>query len=187
MAGQNIVGHCVNLLPLRSRISGDPTFASYLAEVKQMALEAYEHQAYPMLRLIKKLNLRRDPSRMPLVAVVFNLDKMRSEGTAAAPPAEARVNVSANPPAFLQWELSLNVIESNNKLLVGCDHKADLFEAATVRRWMSYFEVILRTVRKRPETSLARIGEALEALDREQQSADEKVLEVVRARKVVSA
>jgi glutamate-1-semialdehyde-2,1-aminomutase len=186
MGGRSLVGHCVNLLPLRSRISGDPTFAGYLADVKQMTTEAYEHQTYPMLRLIKKLNLRRDPSRMPLVAVVFNLDKIRSEAASEAASSEKRAKVAANPPAFLQWELSLNIIEADNKLLVGCDHKTDLFDAPTVRRWMSYFETILRTVMERPEASLSDIGETLEALDREQRNVEEKVLEVVRLQKFKS-
>jgi glutamate-1-semialdehyde-2,1-aminomutase len=185
MGGRNIIGHCVNLLPLRSRVSGNPTFASYLADVKQMTMEAYEHQTYPMLRLIKKLNLRRDPSRMPLVAVVFNLDKMQSGGTSNA-PSETQVTASSNAPSFLQWELSLNVIEANNKLLVGCDHKTDLFEAETVRRWMSSFETILRTVLDQQEISLLSISEALEAQDREQQSASEEVLDLARVQKFQS-
>lgn len=168
MGGANVIGHCVNLLPLRSQVTGNPTFASYLAEVKQMAMEAYEHQTYPMLRLIKKLNLRRDPSRMPLVAVVFNLDKMNAEAAAKAPPSATQVTASSNAPSFLQWELSMNVIEANNKLLVGCDHKSDLFEAETVRRWMNWFEMILRTVLDQPEISLLSISEVLEAQGREQ-------------------
>lgn len=183
MGAQSLVGHCVNLLPLRSRVSGDPTFAGYLADVKRMTTEAYEHQTYPMLRLIKRLNLRRDPSRMPLVAVVFNLDKIRSEGAPGAASHGERVSVVANSPAFLQWELSLNIIEVDDKLLVGCDHKTDLFDAPTVRRWMNYFEAILRTAVERPEVSLSAIGEALDALDREQESAEEKGLEVARLQK----
>jgi glutamate-1-semialdehyde aminotransferase/acyl carrier protein len=167
MGGGNIIGHCVNLLPLRSQVTGNPTFASYLADVKRMTMEAYEHQTYPMLRLIKKLNLRRDPSRMPLVAIVFNLDKMSAEAASNALPSETQVTASSNAPSFLQWELSLNVIEANNKLLVGCDHKTDLFEAETVRRWMSWFETVLRTVMDQPEISLESISEALETQDRE--------------------
>lgn len=167
MGSGNIIGHCVNLLPLRSQVTGNPTFASYLADVKRMTMEAYEHQTYPMLRLIKKLNLRRDPSRMPLVAVVFNLDKMSAEAASNALPSETQVTGSSNAPSFLQWELSLNVIEANNKLLVGCDHKTDLFEVETVRRWMSWFEIILRTVMDQPQISLESISEALETQDRE--------------------
>ena len=188
MGSDNLIGHCVNLLPLRSRVDGDgdTTFADYLADVKRMTMAAYEHQTYPVLRLIKKLNLRRDPSRMPLVAVVFNLDKMKPEGIPSAASAEMRVNVSSNPPSFLQWELSLNVIEANDKLLVGCDHKTDLFEARTVRRWMSYFEIILRAVLDQPQMTLGRIGEALAVLDKEHESAKEKVLDVARVQKFQS-
>lgn len=181
--GDNLIGHCVNLLPLRSRICGDPTFASYVKTVKRMANEAYEHQAYPLLRLIRKLNLRRDPSRMPLVAVVFNLDKVKADEVSAATPAEERVRVSSNPPSFLQWELSMNVVEANNNLLVGCDHKTDLFEIETVRRWMSYFETILRTILDQPEITLLELGNTLDAQDREEQKTTENLLDVARMQK----
>ncbi|HEY6802284.1 MAG TPA: aminotransferase class III-fold pyridoxal phosphate-dependent enzyme [Pyrinomonadaceae bacterium] len=181
--GDNLIGHCVNLLPLRSRVCGDPTFASYVKAVKRMTNEAYEHQAYPLLRLIKKLNLRRDPGRLPLVAVVFNLDKVKADEVSAATPAEERVGVSANAPSFLQWELSLNVIEANNKLLVGCDHKTDLFEIETVRRWLGYFETILRTVMDQQEISLLDLGNVLDAQDREEQKTTENLLDIARMQK----
>ena len=184
--GDNLIGHCVNLLPLRSRICGNPTFTSYLKAVKRMTNEAYEHQAYPLLRLIKKLNLRRDPSRTPLVAVVFNLDKMKADEVSAATPAEERAGVTSNPPSFLQWELSLNVVEANNKLLVGCDHKIDLFEIETVRRWMNYFETILRTVLEHPEISLLGLSNTLDEQDRQQQKATENLLDVARVQKFQS-
>ena len=183
--GDNLIGHCVNLLPLCSRVSCNPTFATYLTEVKQMTREAYEHQTYSMLRLIKKLNLRRDPSRMPLISVVFNLDKMKADEASAAALAEQRVTASSNPPSFLQWELSMNIIE-DNRLLVGCDHQTDLFHAETVRRWMSYFESILRIVREQPEIRLLSISEKLNELELEQQKAAERVLDEARAQKFQS-
>ena len=183
--GDNLIGHCVNLLPLRSRISCNPTFASYLGEVKQMTRDAYEHQSYPVLRLIKKLNLRRDPSRMPLIAVVFNLDKMKADEAAAAALTEQRVTASSNPPSFLQWELSMNIIE-DNRLLVGCDHQTDLFEVETVRRWMSYYETVLRTVMDQPEIHLLDISKTLDELEKEQQKAAERVLDATRAQKFQS-
>ncbi|HJP91743.1 MAG TPA: aminotransferase class III-fold pyridoxal phosphate-dependent enzyme [Pyrinomonadaceae bacterium] len=184
--GDNLIGHCVNLLPLRSRVSCNPTFASYLSEVKQTAMEAYEHQTYPVLRLIKKLNLRRDPSRMPLIAVVFNLDKVKVDEVSAGSVTEQRVIASSNPPSFLQWELSLNIIEANNKLLVGCDHQTDLFEVETVRRWMSYYETILRTVLDQPEIRLLNISKILDELEMEQKKAAEKVLDSTRMQKFQS-
>jgi hypothetical protein len=138
-----------------------------------------------VLRLIKKLNLRRDPSRMPLISVVFNLDKMKVDETSAAALTEQRATASSNPPSFLQWELSMNIIE-DNRLLVGCDHQTDLFEAETVRRWMSHFEAILRIVREQPEIRLLSISEKLNEREREEQKAAERVLDVARAQKFQS-
>jgi hypothetical protein len=51
---------------------------------------------------------------------------------------------------------------------------------------MSYFEAILRAAVERPEVSLSGIGEALDAHDREQESAEEKGLEVARLQKFKS-
>jgi hypothetical protein len=79
----------------------------------------------------------------------------------------------------------MNIIE-DNRLLVGCDHQTDLFEVETVRRWMSYFESILRIVREQPEIRLLSISEKLNEFEREQQKAAERVLDVARAQKFQS-
>ena len=52
--GKNVVGYCINLLPIRSRLHGDPTFASYLSEMKQTVLDAHKYQRYPFRRLLRK-------------------------------------------------------------------------------------------------------------------------------------
>ena len=76
----DLVGHCVNFLPLRSRIKGDTPFFDYLAAVQSLVLDAYDHQSYTYGSLLQKLKLPRDPSRLPLVAVSFNLDKVERTG-----------------------------------------------------------------------------------------------------------
>ena len=79
-AGQNrvgsddLVGHCANLLPIRSRLNGNQRFVDFLQSVKRTLLDASEHQGYTFGSLIQKLNLPRDPRRSPLVAATFNLD-----------------------------------------------------------------------------------------------------------------
>ncbi|PYS76099.1 MAG: non-ribosomal peptide synthetase, partial [Acidobacteria bacterium] len=70
----NLVGYCVNLLPLRSRIMGQMTFAEYLGSLKRILSGAYDHQSYPYGVLLKRLNLPRVPGRSPLVEAIFNLD-----------------------------------------------------------------------------------------------------------------
>ena len=70
------MGMFVNTLALRNRPEGKKTFEAYLQEVKEAALQAYEHQEYPFEELVEKLNVRRDLSRNPLFDTMFVLQNM---------------------------------------------------------------------------------------------------------------
>src|SRR5207244_2921807 len=70
---ERLVGHCVNFLPLRALISGNPKFTEHLARVRKSFFEAFAHQNYTFGSLIQKLNLPRNSNRMPLLSVTFNV------------------------------------------------------------------------------------------------------------------
>jgi len=74
-----LIGFFINTLVLRTHVSGDPTFRALIGRVRQVALEAYEHQEYPFERLVADLKPPRDLSRNPLVQIVFNMADSRLE------------------------------------------------------------------------------------------------------------
>ena len=135
----SLVGHCVNFLPLRMSIDPDSSAANVLAQTKQMVLEAYEHQNYTYGRLIRKLSLQRDPSRLPLTEVQFNLERvgdgLQFEGLYA--------EVDPNPKSFVNFDIFLNIVESSDGLVLDCDYNTGLFEEATIARWLSHYETLL--------------------------------------------
>ena len=69
-----LLGHCVNLLPLRSELLPDDSFNDFLQRRKSYLFNAYEHQQLTFGALLKKINIPRDPARIPLVPVLFNVD-----------------------------------------------------------------------------------------------------------------
>ena len=76
VVGQDsLVGHCVNLLPLRSRVDAKQRFSDFLKALRKPVLDAYDYQQYTFGSLLKKLPLVRDPGRIPLVSVMFNVDQ----------------------------------------------------------------------------------------------------------------
>jgi len=135
-----LVGHCVNFLPLRARLNEKQTAAELLQQVKRTLLDAYEHQSYTYGTLVRKLKLRRDPSRLPLIEVQFNLEKV---GTGLEFPGLA-VEVDSNPKAAVNFDLFLNVVESSDGLLMDCDYNSDLFDHETVGRWLAHYETLLK-------------------------------------------
>src|SRR5205085_10770456 len=108
LEAESLVGHCVNFLPLRTSSEGDPSVAAMLTQVRGTLLDAYDHQNYTYGSLVQKLGLRRDPSRLPLVEVQFNLERV---GTALAYPG-LHVDVDPCPKSFVNFDLFLNIVES---------------------------------------------------------------------------
>src|SRR5581483_229632 len=77
--GNALVGHGTNLLPLRTMINPEAPFSAHLRETRSKMFDALEHQAVTFGSLVRLLNLPRDPSRTPLVAATFNVDKVEVE------------------------------------------------------------------------------------------------------------
>ncbi|MHC5599837.1 MAG: amino acid adenylation domain-containing protein, partial [Nostoc sp.] len=134
-----LVGHCVNLLPIRTPVVENPAFTEYLNSVKQVLLDAYNYQIYPFIRLVKNLNLPRDPSRAPLIAILFNLDKVQSESESLS----KAFKLVKNPTSAAKYDITWNINQTDSELLVECDYNTELFDSQTIQRWMGHFRILL--------------------------------------------
>ena len=48
--------------------------------LRDVTLDAYDHQSYTYGTLIQNLELPRDTSRLPLLSVMFNIDRAGMDG-----------------------------------------------------------------------------------------------------------
>ncbi len=153
MAGdQPLVGHCVNFLPLRQRIAAGETCKTHLETVRGALLDAYEHQNFTYGRLLRSLRLPRDPSRLPLIEVQFNVERV-GDGTNFD---QLAMQVDPNPKAYVTQDIFLNIIQAPDGLILDCDYNSDLFDEETISRWLTYYENVLAEM----------AGDPLKALDR---------------------
>src|SRR4029079_12379940 len=116
--GGNLVGHCVNFLPIYGQFSKGLAFSKLLAQMKTSLLDAYDHQTYTYGTLVRKLATPRDPSRLPLMEVQFNLERLGAGGAFAGVETE----VDPNPKSAVNFDIFLNVVESDRGLKLDCDY-----------------------------------------------------------------
>ncbi|HJV97376.1 MAG TPA: condensation domain-containing protein, partial [Albitalea sp.] len=139
----SLVGHCVNLLPIRTAVDPAQPFDAYVAQAGSAMLDAFDHQTLTYGTLLTKLPVQRDASRLPLVSVMFNVDQEVSGSPGAFP--DLSVELSANARRFENFELFINAAPVNGGFRLECQYNTDLFDAATIQRWLGAYEMLLRS------------------------------------------
>lgn len=143
-----LVGHCVNLLPLRFNLDHARPFEATVDAAQATLLDALEHQRLTFGTLLQKLQVPRDPARLPLVSVMFNIDQAIDGGSGDFPGLS--LAFATNPRSCENFELFVNAVQVRGGLVLECQYSAGLFDAATVRGWMHGFETLLRAAVAHP-------------------------------------
>ncbi len=144
----SLVGHAVHFLPMLSEVRAGTTAREHMQETKAALLDAYDHQEFTFGSILRKLRLEREPGRLPLIEVQFNLerlgDNVRFDGL--------MVEIKPNPKCFVNTDLFLNVIDTGADLQVMCDYNSGLFEESTIARWLESWTEVLSSTVAAPET-----------------------------------
>lgn len=149
-----LVGHCVSLLPLRFDVDLGRSFNEALAAARGTVLAAMEHQHCTFGTVVSRLKLPRDPARVPLVNVMFNLDRA-IDAQVRFPDLE--VELGTAPRTHETFELSINAVQMGHALRLECQYNTALFDEASVRGWIDAFEALLRAGVEAPTTEIARL------------------------------
>jgi len=152
----SLVGHCVNLLPLRFDVDPAAPFDRLLDQAKTTLLDAIEHQRYTFGTLLKNIRVDRDPSRLPLVSVMFNIDQALDQAREVFPG--LALEFATNPRSYENFELSINAVQVGGELRLECQYNTGLFEEATLRRWLSAYESLLRGVVQQGGQAVSRLA-----------------------------
>src|SRR6185503_6677036 len=107
-----LVGHTVNLLSIRVAVDEQAHWSDHVQRVKQVFLDAYDHRQFAYSNLLRKLKLKRDRSRMPLIAASFNLAQVRQPKQFLGLELEVR----ENPHSFTNLDIAFDFTDVAGRL-----------------------------------------------------------------------
>ncbi len=158
-AGQNLpgneqlVGHSANLLPIRMKVDADNKFKEHLKKVRGVLLDAFEHQNFTFSELVRQLKIVRDPSRNPIVTVVFNMDSPLENLNYG----DLKVSTRPIQKLYETFDFFINVKPLEDCLLFEWFYNVDLFERADIKFRLNQFKAYLDEILIDSEINIGKI------------------------------
>lgn len=147
-----LVGFCLNTVPLRVDLSGQPTLAELLRRVRDATLDALAHDDVPFDAIVRDLKVKRDAARHPIFQVMLTLE----------PPLKktdprwdvTQLEVSTGFSKFdLYWELDEREDGISGKLT----YSSSLFSPDAAKQLAQDFCTTLATMASDAQSSLSSV------------------------------
>ncbi|NVN48534.1 non-ribosomal peptide synthase/polyketide synthase [Mycolicibacterium hippocampi] len=171
IAGRNdpaldeLVGFFVNTLVLRVDLTGDPSIAELLAQVRQRSLAAYEHQDVPFEVLVDRLNPTRSLTHQPLIQVMLAWQNFAGAGTtdpaAGLALGDLQVTQMQADTHTARMDLLFNLADRFDEAgeragICGVvEFRTDVFDADSIHTLIERFERVLEAVTADPTQRLS--------------------------------
>ncbi|MDZ8262382.1 amino acid adenylation domain-containing protein [Nostoc sp. ChiQUE01b] len=152
---EGLIGFFINTIVLRTNLAGNPTFEELLTRVRKVALAAYAHQDLPFEQLVEELQPQRNLSHTPLFQVMFVLQNSPMSALELPGLTLSLLDIDNGTAKF---DLTLEITEKAQKLLVNLEFNTDLFEESTIKRIAGHFQTLLEEIALNPKLRISELS-----------------------------
>ncbi len=149
-----LVGQCANVLPIRATIEPGKPFTTLLSHTWSNIIDAQDNWNFTFGQLASKLDMPYDPSRIPLVSVLFNLDAAKSKVKFE----RLRHRFVSGPRYYYQYDLGFNLVEEEDTIQVECNYNTSLFEYDLVHTWTTGYLTLLEEIVHDPDRLVGQLS-----------------------------
>lgn len=149
---ENVVGQFVNMIALRTDLTGAPSFRQLLGQVRERALDAFSHQQVPFDDLVRAIGAPRSTAMSPIFQVSLAVDELASAvETAPREVADLVVDDLGAETSVTHFDLGLNVFSQNDEYIASLTYRTDLFDEAAAVTIADRLELLLERVLAEPD------------------------------------
>ena len=151
---EKLIAFFINPVILRTSFADDPSFRTYLKQVRKVALGAFANQELPFDHLVEALQPPRDLSYHPIFQVSFTLQG--APVLINLPGLESEAVEFDNGMA--KFDLTAELWETEEGGVSGrFEYDTDLFDKTTIERLMHHYQQLLAGLTKQPELPMSQI------------------------------
>ncbi|KAA6474872.1 amino acid adenylation domain-containing protein [Bacillus swezeyi] len=155
-----LIGLFINTLVLRTDTSGDPSFRDLLARVREVNLNAYEHQDLPFERLVEVLNPARSRARHPLFQIMLAFQNT-PEPALELPGLQSALEVRSVGAAKFDLTIELREHRNAEGIPAGItgflEYSTDLFKRDTAEAFTARLVRLLESAASAPDQPIGRL------------------------------
>jgi amino acid adenylation domain-containing protein len=151
------IGFYLNTIALRTRFDGKDSFLSLLSGVKQLTLDGFQFQGYPLDELVDKLSLRRDPRRNVLFDVMILLQNFNAIDNKQASEGLKGLEISlykGREDVVSKYDLTFYFTELEGGVSVDIEYNSDIFNRAAIISMADYFQTLTAVITVSPELAI---------------------------------
>jgi amino acid adenylation domain-containing protein len=167
---EQMIGFFINLLAVRTDLSGNPTFRELLSRVRERLLEAYAHQEVPFPKVVQEIQPERSTTHNPIVQALF---VMQNAPRTKRELAGLRVEPFEVPVTTSKFDMAVFMAERPDGLIGYWVYSTELFEQRTIQRMMRHFATLLQSAIAQPDGRLSALA-MLSPEEIEQQEAEKR-------------
>jgi amino acid adenylation domain-containing protein len=149
---ESLIGYFINAVPVRTDLSGVPTFTECLRRTHVHAHAAYANQDVPFETLVERLQGERDSSRHPIFQVMLN--KWTREGHVLHLDGLASAVGETVDTQTAKFDLEFTVHPTPERYLVAIEYATDLFSAERIDELAQQYRWLLEQIADAPDRSI---------------------------------
>lgn len=153
---KDLVGHCVNMLPVLCSIDPEESFSTFIDNLQNMLYDDFDHYTVTFGELVKELQIKREPGRIPLMSTGLTYVKMKLPEELRFPDFTATYQI--NERSFETFEMQGAVIESGDVRTFMWHYNTNLFRREIIELWLDGYMTILANAVAVPNTAVRELS-----------------------------
>lgn len=145
-------GFFVNMVVMRSDVSGDPTFRELIGRVRETTLRALDNSDVPFDQIVREIGIRRSEIRNPLFQVAFAYESQSAE---ARKFHDLTFSLMRQAGTLTRFDIEVYARDENAGLSIEFLGASDLFDRSTLQRMLAHLRMLLEAVVADPDRPIS--------------------------------